>query len=311
MTIRPGFRDLLWMAAGAAMLLVIVLMALAFNRGQSPAEQLAWHSKRMEMVDAMSLALESAAEAEKSAVLAITDEDSRAYADQARAASRTVEQRRLDLETLLRSRGTENERQLLTKFDQVLADFQRVDDQILALAVKNTNLKAYALAYGAAADTLRDMEAVLSRLTTESATSPDLATVTTLALGAEVAALHVQNLLPPHIAEETDEKMAQLEAEMTREEHEVRKDLDAIAAIDSVRTENPEAALSRWGRYLEIKTQILALSHENTNVLSLALSLNRKRQVTAACQDALTELRDAIKAEPIAGGMNFEPALPR
>ncbi len=312
MTIRPGFRDLLWMAAGAAMLLVIVLMALAFNRGQSPAEQLAWHSKRMEMVDAMSLALESAAEAEKSAVLAITDEDSRAFADQARAASRTVEQRRLDLETLLRSRGTENERQLLTKFDQVFADFQRVDDQILALAVKNTNLKAYALAYGAAAETLRDMEAVLSRLTTESATSPDLATVTMLALGAEIAALHVQNLLPPHIAEETDEKMAQLEAEMTREEHEVRKDLDAIAAIDSVRTSpNLEAALSRWGRYLEIKTQILALSHENTNVLSLALSLNRKRQVTAACQNALTELRDAIKAEPIAGEMNFDPALPR
>jgi hypothetical protein len=312
MTIRPGFRDLLWMAAGAAMLLVIVLTAFAFNRGQSPAEQLAWHSQRMEMVDAMSLALESAAEAEKSAVLAVTDEDSRAFADQARAASRTVEQRRLDLETLLRSRGTENERQLLTKFGQVFADFQRVDDQILALAVKNTNLKAYALAYGAAAETLRDMEAVLSRLTTAGATSPDLATVTVLALGAEVAALHVQNLLPPHIAEETDEKMAQLEAEMTREEHEVRKDLDAIAAIDSVRTNpNLEAALSRWGRYLEIKTQILALSHENTNVLSLALSLNRKRQVTAACQDALTELRAAIKAEPIANGMNFDPALPR
>jgi hypothetical protein len=301
---RPGLRDFLWMAAGAAMLLALVGLALYFDAARNPAQQLAWQAHKVELVDAMTVALESAAEAEKSAVLAITDQDSQAFADQARAASSTVQQRQRDLETLLQTRGTDDEQRLLEKFGQVFADFQRVDDQILTLAVKNTNLKAYALAYGPAADALQDMEAALAPLTTEPATSA-------LALRAEIAALHVQNLLPPHIAEETDEKMASLEADMAREEEKVRQDLDAIAALGNVR-QNPdlEAAASAWSRYLERKARILVLSHENTNVVSLALSLNRKRQVTAACQSALAELRDAIKAEPIAAGY-FHPALPR
>lgn len=309
MAIRPGVRDFLWMAAGAAVLLVVVLVVMHFNRGQDPAEQLAWQGKKLEIADRMSVALVSAAEAEKSAVLAITDEDSRTFADQARAASATVEQGRKELEEVLRSRGTQNERDLLAKFAQVFADFQRVDDQILALAVKNTNLKAYALAYGPAADTLKEMEAALSHLVAASATSPALAGVTATALGAEVAALHVQSLLPPHIAEETEAKMAALEAQMAREEHEVRKDLDGLAALG--KSPDLDLAASRWAHYLELKTQILALSHENTNVLSLALSLSRKRQVTAACQSALGELRDAIKAEPIAGVSYGRPAMPR
>ena len=293
------------MAAGAALLLALVGLALYSGAARSPAQQLAARAEKVELVDAMSVALESAAEAEKSAVLAITDQDSQAFADQARAASSTVQQRQRDLETVLQRRGTDDEKRLLEKFGQVFADFQRVDDQILALAVKNTNLKAYALAYGPAADTLQDMEAALAPLTTEPATAK-------LALRAEVAALHVQSLLPPHIAEETDEKMASLEADMARAEHEVRQDLDAIAALGNLRqSPDLEAVASAWSRYLELKARILVLSHENTNVVSLTLSLNRKRQVTAACQSALTELRDAIKVEPIAGGTYFHPALPR
>jgi hypothetical protein len=299
------------MASGATLLLALVGLASYFAAARSPARQLASQVEKLDLVAAMSVALGSAAEAEKSAVLAITDEDSHAFADQARAASRTVEARQRDLETVLQSRGTDDERRLLGEFGPLFADFQRVDDQILTLAVKNTNLKAYALAYGPAADALQDMEAALARLMTERATSPDLAQVTALGLRAEVAAQHVQSLLPPHIAEETDEKMASMEAEMAHEEREVRRDLDALAAIGSGgRSSDLEAAASAWGRYLELTSRILVLSHENTNVASLALSLHRKRQVTAACQDALTKLHAAIKAEPIAGAY-FHPALPR
>jgi len=297
-----------WMAAGATVFLAVVLVAMHFDRGQDVAAELAWQSARIEGVDRMSVALESAAEAEKSAVMAITDEDSVAYADQARAASATVERERQALEAGLRDHGTPAERDLLAKFGVVFADFRRVDDEILPLAVQNTNLKAYALAYGPAADALRDTGAALEHLVTDGSASPRRADLTAAALGAEVAALRVQALLPPHIAEEDDGKMASLEAQMGGEEGVVRKDLDALAALGA----GPlvDEAVAGWARFLELKGQILALSHANTNVRSLAISLRRKRQVTAACQSALDELRDAIKAEPIAGADRV-PALPR
>ncbi len=91
MTMKPGSKDVLWMAFGAAMLLVVMLVVLHVQRGQSPADQLALKAKRVDLVERMRLALASASEAEKSAVMAITDEDSQKYADQARAATAEVD----------------------------------------------------------------------------------------------------------------------------------------------------------------------------------------------------------------------------
>ena len=93
-TMKPGLRDFLWMAVGAALFLAVVLLVLQFQNLRNPAAQLAFKIKRVEVVDRMRLALASASEAEKSAVMAITDEDSQTYADQARAATATVEQGR-------------------------------------------------------------------------------------------------------------------------------------------------------------------------------------------------------------------------
>jgi hypothetical protein len=54
-------------------------------------------------------------------------------------------------------------------------------------------------------------------------------------------------------------------------------------------------------RYLELQRQVLALSRENTNVKSLALSLGQKRKAQAICQETLAALQQAILEEPIAG----------
>ena len=50
MTIRPSIKDFLWMVFGAVLLLAIVLVALHFQKGQSPAELLAFKAKRVDMV---------------------------------------------------------------------------------------------------------------------------------------------------------------------------------------------------------------------------------------------------------------------
>ena len=62
-------------------------------------------------------------------------------------------------------------------------------------------------------------------------------------------------------------------------------------------------------QFSEIKAQIIKLSRENTNVRSLAISLNQKRKVMLMCQDALAALEQAIQQEPIAGVTDQTPVL--
>ena len=75
----------------------------ALNADISPErfEQLALKTRKVELTGQVRLALASAAEAEKSAVLATTDEESLAFADQSRAATATAEEKRAALGKLL------------------------------------------------------------------------------------------------------------------------------------------------------------------------------------------------------------------
>jgi hypothetical protein len=325
MTIKPGARDLLWMAVGAAILLVFTVAVLRFSDERDVGEQLALKATKIDLVGRMRTGLASAAEAEKSAVLATTDEDSRAFADRARALSAGVEQARQELSALLQADGPQDERDLLAQFSQAFVELQRIDADILSLAVKNTNLKAYALAYGPAAEALSDMGAALARLGAEggdaaaerpqartSAGSPESSKAALLASAAQIAALRIQTSLPPHIAAERDEKMDEMEARMAKEEHAVRRNLDALAALPSL-AGNPDlaTATSQWTRFGEVKKQILTLSRENTNVRSLDMSLNRKRTVLLVNQDALAALQRAVEEKRVGGTSAGRWALPR
>lgn len=312
MKIRPGLNEVIWMASGAAVLLIFMMLVLHLRENGDPAAQLAFKAQRAHLVGRMQLDLASASEAEKSAVLAITDQDSQTFADQARAASGKVEQERRELVGLLASGGAQDERELLAQFNAAFVEFQRIDNDLLALAVKNTNIKAYSLAFGPAADALKEMNAALARLSAANADSADSKTITLLAFGAQVSALRIQTLLPPHIAEESDQKMDEFEALMATEDTEVRKSMDGLAALSKV-SKDPELATAkaRYTEFSNIRTQILALSRENTNVRSLSMSLHQKRKVMLVGQATLSALEQAILAEPIAGTTYGTPPRPR
>jgi hypothetical protein len=302
MTTKIINKDFLWMVVGGLILLLIILIVLHFQTGQRSVQQLAYKAKRVDLVAQMRLNLASGSEAEKSAVMAITDPDSKTYADQAGAATSEVELERQELEGLLEGGGTQNEKKLLVQFYKAFTDLQRVDSNLLKLAIKNTNIKAYGLAFGPAADALKEMNTALSSLVAKSATFPDARNVTLLATGAQIAALRIQTLLAPHIAEENDSKMDKLEALMTREDKEVRKDLDDLTAMQEFRdNQDLEIALSNYARFSEVRGRILALSRENTNVHSLNISLDQKRKALFLCQDILSTLQQTILEEPISG----------
>ena len=62
-------------------------------------------------------------------------------------------------------------------------------------------------------------------------TSPEAKQIILLASDARIRALRIQALLPPHIAEESPQKMDELEALMTIEDREVRKDMGSLAVL--------------------------------------------------------------------------------
>jgi hypothetical protein len=96
--------------------------------------------------------------------------------------------------------------------------------------------------------------------------------------------------------------MDAMEAEMTKEDRQIRRALDELA--------NP-AATASYEKFSELRAQILKLSRENTNVRSLTLSLTQKRNATAACQDALAALQQAIQNEPIPTAARGKVISPR
>ena len=311
---KPGLKDLLWMAVGAAVLLAIVLLVLHFRDLRTPTEQLAFKARRVELVERMRLSIALASEAEKSAVMAITDENSQIYADKARAATAIVEQGRRELEQLQQSGGTRNEIAFLAQFSSAFAEFQRIDKGLLELAVENTNLKAYSLAFGPAAEVLNEMDAALARIAAASGNSPsaDDIKVMRMADGARISALRLLALLPPHIAEESDRKMDEIEGIMAKEDQAVRDNLEGLAALPQL-SGNPDlsAAKVSYTRFAGLRMQILKLSRENTNVRSLSISLSEKRKSMMVCLDALAALEQAIDEEPIVGLPNRTPISPR
>ena len=291
MNIKPGIGYALWMVPGALLMLVLILVVGHFQKEQNPARQVAFKTQRVDLVSRMQFSLSSATEAEKSAVMAITDQESKNFADQARAATAEVERERREMEELLKTGGTQAEKGLLAQFSQAFTELQSIDKDLLDLAVKNTNLKAYDLAFGPAADALDEMDCALSRIIAAHVDSPEAKKVMLLAFGAQIDALRIQTLLPPHIAEESDEKMDKLEALMSKEDAQVRKDIDALKTFPSLSGDADLAkAAQSYTRFGKIRAETLKLSRENTNVRSLAISLNQKRKVTLLCQGALSAL---------------------
>jgi hypothetical protein len=263
--------------------------------------QLATKATKVDLVTGMRASLAAASEAEKSALLASSDEDSKVYADAARAATMDVERRRAELSALLKDSNTE-ERDLLEQFSKAFADFRRVDDELLTLAVKNSNVKATRLAFGPAATAVREMDGALSRVVEKSAGWPNAAAVARLALGTQSAALRIETLLAPHIAEETDAKMDELEAAMAKEDETVRAALVELSKVPELEGDVDVAAASTaYARFGEVRADILKLSRENTNVRSAAISLREKRSIMTLCEAALAALEQALLDEPPTG----------
>jgi hypothetical protein len=250
--------------------------------------------RKVRLITSIREALLESVEAEKSAVLATTDEESESLAREAQQSEATINQLRGELRALVVADGRHVEIEKLNAFDAAWADLERVDQRLLALAVANTNLKAARLSASTGAtdldhfvDMLRAMEA--------SAAAPE--TIRLLS-GAAIAALRIQSLALVHIPSADDAEMTRLEARMHALAEEVDRDLAAVRQGGQVSPDQLAAATQVWDDYQRVLKDVLRLSRENTNVISFDVSVHEKRQVTRQCLAALSALLEAVNIGP-------------
>ena len=287
------------MQVGIAIALVLLLSFLVVfllrhedaNGLQSAFERAV---KKLQIIQAMSHDLLASAEAEKSAVMANTDEASQAFAEQSIQAAQNVEKARRELEHLLE--GNRQHAHLFHEFSRCWEQLQAIDQEVLSLAVQNTNLKALRLSFVPAAEALRHMEEALNHLMDWASSSPDAVKITRLASQAVTSALHLYTLQAPHIAESTATRMEEMEAVMQSLDAQVT---DALQSLQALVHEPGKSFLDvAWVSYKEVQTinaEIVELSRQNSNIRSFALSLGQKRKMTAQCQDVLAALQETVR----------------
>jgi hypothetical protein len=250
--------------------------------------------KKLQLTQTMHRDLLASAEAEKSAVMADTDEASQAFAEQSRQASHNVEKARREFEPLLG--GDSEEVRLFREFSRCWETLQEIDREVLSLAVQNTNLKALRLSFVPAADAMRRMEEALNHLMDVAAASSDAMPITRLAATAVTQALKIYTLQAPHIAESTVNRMEEMEAVMHSLDAQVTEALQSLQAlVDESDKPFLDAAGASYKDFQTINAEIVDLSRQNSNIRSYALSLGQKRKTTAQCQDVLAALQETVQ----------------
>jgi hypothetical protein len=251
--------------------------------------------RKEQLIDAIRQKLLESAEAEKSAVLATTDDESQAAALEAKNYEAEVNKVRGDLRQLIVADGRREEIEKLDAFDAAWTELQRVDERLLALAVANTNLKAARLL---SRDGAGALDRFVDGLTELQRTVSDPEMVRTLSR-ASVAALRSQSLLFAHIPSADDVAMTRLEQQMKDLTAEVERCLSSARESGQVAQELLGSTSRAWSEYQHLAAEVIRLSRQNSNVISFDVSVHEKRQATKQCVSALSELSAAVNLGPL------------
>jgi hypothetical protein len=235
-----------------------------------------------------------AADASNRAVMAVTDEASSAAAHEAVQATQQIER---DIETLrriLEQLGYSDDVRHLDAFKTCFAGYRALDADILPLAVENTNIKAQRLSFGPAreaADSFRQSLEAAGRSTS----AKNSCCIEAAIAKATAAVLAVQVSQARHIAESDEAAMSQMEGEMAASLTAARNAVDSLKGqVPASAAPQLAAAAAALDRFATTNAELIKLSRRNSNVRSLALSLGRKRTVTAECDDNLHALEEAL-----------------
>src|SRR5512139_3624039 len=110
-------------------LLIVVLGATTlysyYRKSYNPFET---NFIKVDLLSTMQIHLGEAIEAEKNAVLAITDESSKAFAAQARQAADGVESSRKEIESIIHQEKLPRETKMINEFNSCWSQYRKLDE---------------------------------------------------------------------------------------------------------------------------------------------------------------------------------------
>lgn len=299
---NPHKRMVIYLA-GFCTVLTLLLIYLLFSptRIEGPIGPRSVYQaivKKLQLISIMRINLLSCTEAEKSAVMADTDEASHAFAEQSKQAATAVEEARSEFSALIEGSKAEDEMSLFREFSTGWEKLREIDREVLSLAVQNTNLKALRLSFIPAREAIIRMESALDQLLNATASSPAATGISRITYEVISGTFNIYMLEPPHIIETTQAKMDEMEAAMKDSDEKVRNALkDLETAVDTSGRTSLEKAVASYEEFRGIHAEIIALSRRNTNVRSIAISLGQRRNVAAQCQDTLAALQQIVQSK--------------
>ena len=273
--------------------LTLVLLLSAWGCVTPPDTTLERLTESRRLAADLLVQLSKAADAANRAVMADTDEVATAAAREDGQAIAATEKDMEALRPALQQLGFTAEGQLLDQFAGRFAEYRRLDRTIVDLAAENTNLKAQRISFGPATQAAEAFVEALKGLAPP--TDADTWRLQALAATAVASVREVQALQAPHIAEADDAAMTGLEQRMAASAAAARKALQSLAPVVAA-TARPRLtdAATALDRFMTLNAELVVLSRRNSNVKSLALSLGQKRMLTAACEESLQALQNAL-----------------
>jgi len=258
------------------------------------------HLKKANLLSAMRIHLLETVEAEKNAVMAMTDEESIVFASQARQAADRVENGRKEIEAVIQQRKFPfpRETEMMNEFNSCWSQYRKLDEAVLDLAVQNTNLKAQRISATQGAQALEHFEESLKALIDRNTHRGQCNKTVALSYETLTAALKVFALHKPHIEEADDREMDKIEQRIRSYDEAVRKNLEALHSLPRLSNdEDLKNAESAYERFMNLTGEILKLSRMNTNIKSTALSLGKIRLIASQCREILANLQKEVQAQ--------------
>jgi negative regulator of replication initiation len=266
----------------------------SYYRGSSNPFEM--ERRKVDHLSTMRIHLLEAIEAEKNAILSITDEASKDFADRAHRAADGVESQRREVEALIIQDKLPQEIKIINEFNVCWSQFRKLDETILALATQNTNLKAQKISSTQGAQEMERFEESLNYLIHRNTNNTPCNDTVILSYEALTDALKIYTLHKPHIEEADDQEMDKIEQTIKSYDESARKALGSLHSMtDLSNSEDLKNAEAAYERFMNLTGEVFRLSRMNTNIKSAELSLGKKRLISSQCQDILGTLQDTVQ----------------
>jgi methyl-accepting chemotaxis protein len=255
----------------------------------------------------MQLDLLRAVRAQKNCMMAANDDESRAFADQARKHEEAVNHSRGELRELIDQHGSTEEKQALADFESAWKDFQVKQAEALDLGVQNTNAKANGLLAGPMADKLttieNTLEPILGQADAEIGQKPDPARAVLLyKRSRQLADLLLQfRLLQPmlkkHIDSSSEHEMTAIEARYQVAETAIDTLLGNLIKSPGGERDAPalERASAAFVEFKALVKQMIKLSRADTIGRARMLSMGPLRDAVDACEAARARIKASLE----------------